>query len=193
MYVQNDWQAIRNFYARHMKRIMSCACNKWAMDPYLWDMGQHMIFMTPIEENFWADCREADLILYPQFPAKGYFIDFANPVAKVGIECDGKAFHTDVVRDMARQKALESIGWTIYRISGKDCNKDWDEDGQTPPPGRLLANQIGALHGIKRKHESSRGPVLFAELMWERIEQLIAEAEACASRQQRGNQHSVEA
>lgn len=150
MYAQNNWQAIKSHYARHMNRIMSSPADRWAIDPYMWDMGQHMIFMTPIEENFWADCRDASLILYPQFPAKGYFIDFANPVAKVGIECDGRQFHKDKERDEKRQSVLESNGWTIYRITGRQCNENWCDETGKAPAGRVLADLIGDVHGIRR-------------------------------------------
>jgi very-short-patch-repair endonuclease len=150
MTAQNNWTAIKRHYADLNLRINACASNEWAVDPYSWDMGKNMIVMTPIEENFWADCREADLILYPQYPACGYFIDFANPAAKVGIECDGKAFHMDKERDALRQSVLEKAGWTIYRITGKECNENWDENGVKPPFGRVLADHIGSFHGIKR-------------------------------------------
>ncbi|MFA5898050.1 MAG: DUF559 domain-containing protein [Hyphomicrobium sp.] len=156
MNIQNNWSAIRQHYADLNSQINSCVSSEWAIDPYSWDMGKHMIFMTPIEENFWADCREADLILYPQYPACGYFLDFANPVAKVGIECDGKAFHTDKERDAFRQSVLEKNGWIIYRITGKECNEDWDESGKTPPFGRVLADHIGSTHGIKRARRKDR-------------------------------------
>lgn len=152
----NNWGAIRAHYASYEKRIMASRANEWAIDPYLWDAGKNMIFMTPIEENFWADCRDADLILYPQYPACGYFIDFANPVAKVGIECDGKAFHLDAERDARRQSVLERAGWAIFRISGRECNEIWDAD--VPPTGRRLAESIGLNFGIKRevRHSGTR-------------------------------------
>ena len=151
----NKWDEIRRHYAKFNRQIMATPRDRWAIDPYLWDCGKHMIFMTPIEENFWADCRDADLILYPQYPACGYFIDFANPVAMVGIECDGRAFHEDKERDAKRQSVLESRGWTIYRITGRDCNENWCEETGTPPKGRLLADEIGRRHGVKRSHDGS--------------------------------------
>ncbi len=156
MNTQNNWAAIRQHYADLNSQINACEPSEWAIDPYSWDMGKNMIFMTPIEENFWADCREADLILYPQYPSCGYFLDFANPVAKVGIECDGKAFHMDKKRDAFRQSVLEKNGWCIYRITGKECNEDWDENGETPPYGRVLADHIGRTHGIKRIQRQDR-------------------------------------
>lgn len=170
MSANNKWNEIRAHYAAHEKRILSCSANRWAIDPYLWDQGKGMIFMTPIEENFWADCRDADLILYPQYPACGYFIDFANPVAKVGIECDGKAFHLDSERDARRQSVLERAGWSIFRITGRECNENWDED--RPPAGRRLAELIGRNHGIKCKHQYS-GTKTAGEIFSIRFEDLF--------------------
>lgn len=168
----NKWNAIRQHYARYSERIQATPRNEWAMDPYMWDMGQHMIFMTPIEENFWADCRDADLILYPQYPACGYFIDFANPAAKVGVECDGRAYHTDKARDAHRQGVLERSGWTIYRIGGRECNEHWDEENGRPPSGRLLADRIGQEYGIKRRERLDSDPVHISVLMAPRLAQL---------------------
>lgn len=153
----NNWDSIRAHYAKVNHLIKAAKRNEWACDPYLWDAGKHMIFMTPIEENFWDDCREADLILYPQYPACGYFIDFANPAAKVGIECDGRAFHADKARDERRQGVLEDNGWTIYRIGGRECNENWSDDSSKAPAGRILADQIGRLHNIKRREADQKG------------------------------------
>jgi very-short-patch-repair endonuclease len=171
MTAQNNWTAIKAHYAKLNERIFSCTANTWAADPYAWDMGQHMIFMTPIEENFWADCREADLILYPQYPACGYFIDFANPVAKVGIECDGKAFHVDKERDEYRQGVLERAGWSIFRISGRECNENWDAD--VAPAGRRLAELIGRNFGIKRSASHS-GTRQVGEVFMDRLEEMLS-------------------
>ena len=157
MYAHNDWSAIRAHYASNMSKIMACSSDEWAIDPYSWDMGQGMIFMTPIEENFWSDCRQEGLILYPQFPACGYFIDFANPVAMVGIECDGREFHVDKERDERRQQCLEANGWRIYRITGRKCNESWEDSSSELPAGISLARHIGMTHGIKRLVERYKG------------------------------------
>lgn len=161
----NKWSEIRRHYARVGKWILATPKDEWACDPYMWDMGQHMIFMTPIEENFWADARDAELILYPQYPANGFFIDFANPVAKVGIECDGAAYHQDKARDAKRQAILEANGWTIYRITGRECNENWCEETGKPPAGRVLADEIGFMHGIKRRPTKNTEPLSAAEIL----------------------------
>ena len=158
MTAQNNWNAIKRHYAELSDRIKATPRNEWACDPYSWDAGKNMIFMTPIELNFWSDCRQADLILYPQYPACGYFLDFANPVSKVGIECDGRAFHMDKDREAKREGVLVRNGWKIYRIEGWQCNQEWDEETCRPPFGREMADFIGAFHGIKRREKQSSNP-----------------------------------
>lgn len=77
-----------------------------------------MSFMTPIERNVWDYLRGSGMLFYPQYPVGKYFIDFARPQDKIGIEVDGKEWHTDKKKDTLRQKELEKIGYKIYRISG---------------------------------------------------------------------------
>ena len=77
-------------------------------------------YLTPIENNIWSDIRRFGLPMYPQFPVKGYFIDFADPIKKIGIEVDSKQWHKDIKKDELRIKDIESEGWKIYIIQGKD-------------------------------------------------------------------------
>lgn len=146
----NNWNAVRAHYAECGPVIMAERKDEWAIDPYAWDEGKGIINMTPIERNFWADARDAGAILYPQWPACGYFLDFANPVAKVAIECDGYAYHQDREKDAKRQAVLEAAGWTIYRISGRDCNDDYDEERHIESAGKRLIDRICRAHGITR-------------------------------------------
>jgi len=85
-------------------------------DPYVLDWR----FESPIERNVWCEIRNMGLPFYPQIPARGYFIDFANPFLKIGIECDGKAWH-DKERDRVRDARLAEVGWMIFRIEGHEC------------------------------------------------------------------------
>jgi very-short-patch-repair endonuclease len=74
----------------------------------------------------------------PQVGVAGFFIDLAvrHPdrpgTFLLGIECDGASYHSSRSardRDILRQKVLEGLGWTIYRI----WSTDWFRDplGQT--------------------------------------------------------------
>lgn len=145
----NNWNAIRRFYSVVTKEILDTPSNEWAIDPYAWDMGTGMIEMTPIESWLWHDIRAADLVLYPQFPIAGFFVDFANPRAKVAIECDGAEFHRDVEKDAARDKTLIDAGWCVYRISGQDCRNGVGSDEEWKSRSRDFLFGIVGRHNIK--------------------------------------------
>lgn len=153
-YLPNDWDAIRKHYDRFKDQIMSEPRHIFGLDPYAWDMGSGMIWMNPIERAIWCDIRNEGLVMYPQWPQCGFFLDFANPVAKVAIECDGREFH-DRAKDRERDAILESIGWKIYRISGSDCIKDGsdDEEGHyQPSPGEIFCRRIARDHRISSRY-----------------------------------------
>lgn len=148
VYTKNKWNAIAAFYKSYSAEILATPKNQWAMDPYAWDMGDAMIFMTPIEVAFWADVRQFDVVLYPQYPVAGVFLDFANPAAKVAVECDGAQFHLDKAKDEARDAALASRGWTVYRLTGRECKQDFnDETREYSVPAKLVQLLI-QRHGI---------------------------------------------
>jgi len=147
---QNNWSAIRAFYKSITPLILAEKPNEWATDAYFWDEGKKMISFTPIEQWLWHDIRACDAVFYPQYPVMNFFLDFANPVAKVAIECDGKAYHQDKAKDAARDKRLTDAGWTVYRITGSDCRKDSDEEtGASSTPYRFI-ERICERHGISR-------------------------------------------
>jgi len=77
-------------------------------------------FFSPIETDTWNSIRCQDsIVLYPQFPLFNYFIDFANPYLKIGLELDGKNYH-DPIKDKKRDELLYEYGWKIYRIKGSE-------------------------------------------------------------------------
>jgi hypothetical protein len=149
-----DWFRIRSHYARHHQAIMEAGKNAWGIDPYAWDL-EAGIELSPIERGMWHDIRCAGIVMYPQFPVERYFVDFANPVAKVAIECDGAAWHADKDKDMLRQKRIENLGWTVYRASGADCFKDdrteddeYGRERSIAGPVTMLIRQINQAHDI---------------------------------------------
>jgi len=126
--------------------------NMWH-DPYVMDWD-----FTPIERHVWSDLRDMALPFYPQIPACGYFLDFANPFLKIGIECDGKAWH-DAERDRVRDARLAAAGWTIYRIEGHECFRQVDlhvEFDDEPARGDVHrhyeSTSTGILQAIKWAH-----------------------------------------
>lgn len=123
---QNKWNDIRRFYRWALPYIMEEREDEWGIDPYEWD-AQPIIFFTPIETALWADIRALNAIFYPQFPIGNVFVDFANPKAKVALECDGAAYH-DEEADAKRDAALREKGWRVYRFPGWLCVTDQDRE-----------------------------------------------------------------
>ena len=99
------------------------------------------------------DIRAADLVMYPQYPIKGYFVDFANPAAKVCIECDGSQWHQDTEKDAIRQRNIEAQGWTMYRITGRACKTDSDPETGTKSAAREFIDYIAEWHPVCRHPE----------------------------------------
>ena len=145
----NDWPAIRAFYREAHQDIVGAGRNEWGIDPYLWDTFG-MIRMTPIEAWLWHDIRYCDAVLYPQFPIGKYVVDFANPVAKVAVECDGAAYHTDKAKDAIRDADLMEQGWSVYRAPGWLCRTDTDPETGKKSDAHELILRICYLHGIDR-------------------------------------------
>lgn len=153
-YLPNDWDAIRKHYDRFKDQIMSEPRHVFGLDPYAWDMGSGMIWMTPIERAIWCDIRNEGLVMYPQWPEFGFFLDFANPVARVAIECDGREFH-DAKEDAIRDSILGDHGWKVYRIPGWQCLSDGldDEEGKYHPSrAELFCRNIAKTHGISGRY-----------------------------------------
>lgn len=122
--ITDKWGVLRYVYQQKYGEIIEASSRNvraWA-DPYF---ANWMKDSSPIEFRAWGDIRSRGTPLYPQFPLFNYFIDFANPYLKVGVELDGKDWH-DPVKDKARDEFLTSVGWHIYRITGAEANRTVD-------------------------------------------------------------------
>lgn len=157
----NDWERIRAFYRANQAEIMKAGAGNWGIDPYAWDF-EAGISMTPIEFALWSDIRALSAIFYPQYPVGRRFVDFGNPCAKVAIECDGAAFHTDRAADQQRQAEIESYGWTVYRFTGRECFIDSheyeDENGvirYAVGDTYLRLKEVVMRHGLEQKRGGS--------------------------------------
>lgn len=126
------------------------------------DMRQDPYFMnwifTPIEQSVWSDIRSIGLPFYPQVPVLNYFLDFGCPMLKIGIECDGKAWH-DHDLDKARDARLHAAGWMIFRIEGHECNRvvvPWEEREQEERADLVekyfMTTSEGVVSAIKRRY-----------------------------------------
>lgn len=116
-------EALKAFYM-HARAEILAKPDGWGIDPY--EVWWADVF-TPIEAAMWHELRRAGLVFYPQLPVGRAFVDFGNPFHKIAIECDGKAFHQDYLKDKARDVLLAERGWRVYRITGADCLDEPDE------------------------------------------------------------------
>jgi len=139
------WEAIRRHYKKADVFIKQKPCNEWAIDSYAWN---GLISLTPIEQALWCDIRQVGCVLYPQYPIEGFFVDYANPKAKVAIECDGRLYHLDHEKDAARDKKLSEKGWFVYRISGRKCMTEQDQETGESSEAMKFIQQISSDHGL---------------------------------------------
>lgn len=127
---RDHFNRIREYYEWRTPEIMAVDPWRWGVEPY--EIDWTSIF-SPIEDAFWQDIRSEGAVLYPQYPACGFFLDFAHPKVKVAVECDGKQWHMDRKKDWARDDILRKHGWTVYRLTGRQCFEDTkqklDDDG----------------------------------------------------------------
>ena len=129
-----DRNIVRKYYKTFDKKIFVIHPRRFDDDFSL------MKYLTPIEKNVYEYIVYYSLPLYPQYPVGNYFIDFADPVRKIGVEVDGRAWHKDREKDDTRQKELESLGWKILRIRGFETYKD---------------DSINEWWGIKKSYEQN--------------------------------------
>lgn len=130
--------------------------HQWAIDPHAINW---VPLLTPIEEALWTEIRYEGAVLYPQHPVGNFFVDFGHPVARIAIECDGKRWHMDREKDAARQRAIEAYGWTVYRLTGRQCMQlgrmGYDDDGCEVPeegPATELIRRVGREHGLASRY-----------------------------------------
>ncbi len=101
----------------------------------------------------------------PQIGVAGFFIDIGvkHPDVKgnfiLGIECDGKTYHSAKSardRDHLRQEILESLGWRIHRIWSADWYKRRDRELR-----RLLEALEKAREFARENQENRKGSASF--------------------------------
>lgn len=138
-------RAIRGMYTDFHDDIAAAGPREWGVDPYIVDWPA---LFTAIEYALWCDIRAAGIVMYPQYPVLGYFVDFGNPCARVAIECDGRAYHQDRGADWKRQREIEAQGWTVYRITGRDCLSDFDPDERAFGESQKFIDRIARAHNL---------------------------------------------
>lgn len=121
--VEDDPRAMRAYIRSQYARWESIGVRPPA---YLIDW---LRVFTPIERMAWSAIRYRGLPLLPQYPIGPYFADFADPDVRIVLECDGKQFHQDAERDAARDLEMAQQGWSVFRVSGRECYApeiDWE-------------------------------------------------------------------
>ncbi len=118
--ITDKWGFIRQVYMEHLPLIMEASRKniRARIDPYSIDW---LMEFTPIEKDAWISIRAKGVPLYPQFPLFNFFIDFANPFLRIGLELDGKDWHSED-RDLLRDELLARFGWKIFRIRGVETS-----------------------------------------------------------------------
>jgi len=88
-------------------------------------------FNSVPEQEFWEVVihqeRKHGLLypIIPQYQVGKYFLDFAMPAIKLGMEIDGLAYHNgqeSFMKDRRRQREIESQGWRIVRFAAKEIS-----------------------------------------------------------------------
>lgn len=116
-----QYDLIRTHYEQINDRIIERSLKGQFTDPYCRTVD-FAALMTRIEYDAWQVIRGfGKAPLYPQYPVGRFFADFANPLRKIAVECDGREFHKDKQKDSARDKEFNALGWTVFRVTGADC------------------------------------------------------------------------
>jgi REase_MTES_1575 len=140
--ITDKWNCLRQIYKEALPLIQEAESGRrgrW-INPYFVNWSRHF---TPIEFDAWWSIWAQGVRLYPQVPVSRYFIDFANPVHRVGVELDGELWH-ERERDTARDEDLARLGWRIFRIRGKDAFKGGFDLARLPESPAEVRRQLRA-------------------------------------------------
>ena len=87
------------------------------INPYILDWNS---YLNTNEFSIFCVCRCLGVALYPQYKVGRFYLDFANPYYKIGVEVDSKTYHI-IEKDIERDKELKSLGWKIYHLTSSEC------------------------------------------------------------------------
>lgn len=139
------------------------------------------------ERKFEWGLRQRDINYKAQFPVqKGicrsgalryYFLDFAIPELKVGIEVDGEFWHSrkDVTKQEERQKFIENNGWQVLRFTDREVKENLG--GCLDETQRLISNhkgEFGFINAIVKEVKHWEGTYTLYNLGVEEDESYIA-------------------
>lgn len=85
--------------------------------------------MTSSEKKLWKVLRDRKFHNYKfrrQVPLQSFIVDFACMESRLIIEVDGISHEFRKAYDVARQKIIEDLGFTILRFRNSEINKNMD-------------------------------------------------------------------
>lgn len=89
---------------------------------------RHEAFDSLFEQRVFLALRERGYRVRPQVKVGHYRIDLVveGGTRRLAVECDGDAFHgaESYADDVARQRDLERVGWTFWRVRGSAYSRD---------------------------------------------------------------------
>lgn len=92
------------------------------------DCGRRSHVVTPLEKVVHDVLTRGGLPpLWREYPVleggRVFYVDFAFPSVRVGVEADGRRWHSDAdsfERDRQKHNALAAAGWTILRVTDRE-------------------------------------------------------------------------
>jgi very-short-patch-repair endonuclease/transcription elongation GreA/GreB family factor len=89
---------------------------------------RHSEFDSLFEQRVFLDLRERGFRVRPQYPVGRYRIDLVveGGTRRLAVECDGDEFHGPEHEhdDALRQRDLERLGWSFWRVRGSQFFRD---------------------------------------------------------------------
>lgn len=86
-----------------------------------------LCFESPMEKLLYDEFKTFGLTPKLQYKVGRYFLDFAFPEAKIGIEYDGQVHIGRELYDEKRDEELNFKGWEIFRLTKFDMHLAFDE------------------------------------------------------------------
>lgn len=113
---------------------------------------------SEFEKDVLRDIVQHGFEVIPQYPVGGYRIDLVvvTPYGRIAVECDGDRYHgiDQYEDDIRRQRVLERLGWTFWRLRASQYYLD---------PGLVMKGLWQRLESLNSSGTwSSRGEVLQA-------------------------------
>lgn len=132
-----NYRQVQAFLDRELKHDRICTKNKEALDS---TRIKNIVLKTqgeligkcesPIEDYLYKALENEGVIAHfvSQLEIGKYRVDFACPLAKLIVECDGKKYHfTDqeqIDNDQKRDKYLAKKGWRVIHLEGYAIRKN---------------------------------------------------------------------